>query len=71
MTNLSIASQQLTIVEIYLHVYFNLMESIVFLGRSLETLREFPSSAKRASGYELDKVQRGFDPRDWKAMPSI
>ena len=47
------------------------MRSIVFLGRSLEALREFPASAKRASGYELDKVQRGFDPRDWKAMPSI
>lgn len=26
---------------------------------------------KRASGYELDKLQRGLDPRDWKAMPSI
>lgn len=47
------------------------MKSIVFLGRSLEALREFPSSVKRASGYELDKVQRGIDPRDWKAMPSI
>jgi phage-related protein len=26
---------------------------------------------KRATGYELDKVQRGVDPKDWKAMPSI
>ena len=47
------------------------MKSIIFLGRSLEALREFPSSAKRASGYELDKVQRGFDPKDWKAMPGL
>jgi phage-related protein len=47
------------------------MKSIVFLGRSLEALREFPPSVKRELGYELDKVQRGLDPKDWKAMPSI
>ena len=47
------------------------MKSIVFLGRSLKSLREFPPSVKRAIGYELDKVQRGLDPKDWKAMPSI
>ena len=47
------------------------MKPIVFLGRSLEALREFPASVKRVSGYELDKVQRGQDPTDWKAMPSI
>ena len=47
------------------------MRPIVFLGRSLKSLREFPPSVKRATGYELDKVQRGLDPKDWKAMPSI
>ncbi|MCZ6887111.1 MAG: type II toxin-antitoxin system RelE/ParE family toxin [Gammaproteobacteria bacterium] len=47
------------------------MKPIVFLGRSLEAIREFPASAKRESGYELDKVQRGLEPKDWKAMPSI
>ncbi|MGI9323777.1 MAG: type II toxin-antitoxin system RelE/ParE family toxin [Pseudomonadales bacterium] len=47
------------------------MKPIVFLGRSLEALREFPPSVKRATGYQLDKVQRGLDPNDWKAMPSI
>lgn len=47
------------------------MKSIVFLGRSLEALREFPPSVKRASGYELDKLQRGLDPKDWKALPNI
>ena len=26
---------------------------------------------KRESGYELDKVQRGLDPKDWKAMPNV
>ena len=37
----------------------------------MEVLREFPPSVKRESGYELDKLQRGLDPKDWKAMPSI
>lgn len=47
------------------------MRQIVFLGRSLEAIREFPELVKRESGYELDKVQRGLDPKDWKAMPNI
>ena len=47
------------------------MKPIVFLGHSLDAIREFPASVKRESGYELDKVQRGVDPKDWKPMPSI
>ncbi len=47
------------------------MKSIVFLGRSLEAIREFPVPAKRESGYELDKIQRDLEPNDWKAMPSM
>lgn len=44
---------------------------IVFLGLSLEALREFPAEARRESGYELDKIQRGIDPKDRKALPGI
>jgi len=47
------------------------MRKIVFLGRSLELIREFPSSVKQESGYELDKVQRGLEPKDWKSMSAI
>ena len=52
-------------------MYISTMKSIVFLGRSLEAIRAFPPSLKRESGYELDKVQRGLDPKDWKAMLDI
>ena len=47
------------------------MKKIVFLGDSLEALKSFPLSAKREAGYQLDKVQHGFEPNDWKPMSSI
>jgi phage-related protein len=34
-------------------------------------LREFPLSARRDAGYQLDQVQRGGDPDDWKPMNTI
>jgi len=52
-------------------MYISRMKPIVFLGRSLESVRDFPVAVKREAGYELDKVQRGDAPKDWKAMPNI
>ncbi len=47
------------------------MKDIRFSGRSLEALRRFPATAKREAGYQLDRVQHGLEPSDWKPMPSI
>ncbi len=47
------------------------MKDIRFCGRSLEVLRGFPTVAKREAGYQLDRVQHGLEPTDWKPMPSI
>ena len=47
------------------------MKDIRFCGRSLEALRGFPAVAKRDAGYQLDRVQHGLEPTDWKPMPSI
>ena len=47
------------------------MKRIQFLGDSLESLREFPEDAKHDLGYQLDKVQQGEQPDDFKPMPSI
>lgn len=47
------------------------MKDIRFFGRSLEALRAFPAVAKREAGYQLDRVQHGLEPTDWKPMPSI
>ena len=37
----------------------------------MRTLRRFPDAARREAGYQLDRLQQGLDPTDWKAMPSI
>ena len=47
------------------------MKPIAFLGSSLESIRNFPEPVKREAGFELDKVQRGDEPKDWKAMSGI
>ena len=47
------------------------MKPIVFVGDSLKRLREFPEEARHDAGYQLDRVQRGQMPDDFKPMPSI
>lgn len=47
------------------------MRPIRFLGNALKCLREFPEDARQDAGYQLDKVQRGEQPDDFKPMPSI
>ncbi|MFO1220144.1 MAG: type II toxin-antitoxin system RelE/ParE family toxin [Burkholderiaceae bacterium] len=47
------------------------MKPITFLGDSLECLREFPEDARQDAGYQLDQVQRGRQPRDFKPMPAV
>ena len=44
---------------------------IEFLGDALDALRSFPEPARREAGFQLDKVQRGGEPDDWKPMRSI
>lgn len=39
-----------------------------FLGDSLKC---FPDDARHDAGYQLDKVQRGIQPDDFKPMPSL
>ncbi len=47
------------------------MKPVRFLGDSLKRLREFPEDARQDAGYQIDKVQRGEQPDDFKPMPSI
>ena len=47
------------------------MKGIEFLGTALKTVRQFPALAKKEAGYQLDRVQHGLDPMDWKPMKSI
>lgn len=47
------------------------MKAIEFRGTALGDLRDFPSSAKREAGHQLDKVQHGLQPDDFKPMKTI
>jgi phage-related protein len=47
------------------------MKPIRFLGNSLKSLREFPKDARHNAGYQLEKLQAGKSPNDFKPMPAI
>jgi phage-related protein len=47
------------------------MRPVRFLGDSLKMLRDFPEDARHDAGYQLDKVQRGEQPDDFKPMTVI
>lgn len=47
------------------------MKDITWHGTSREDLMKFPREAKQQAGYQLDKIQNGFEPADWKPMRNI
>lgn len=47
------------------------MKTLRFVGSSLNDLRAFPPLARRDAGFELDAVQRGLMPTDFKSMFAI
>lgn len=42
-----------------------------WVGTSLEDLRTFPKVARREAGHQLQRVQEGLLPGDWKPMASV
>jgi phage-related protein len=47
------------------------LKPVKFRGSSLDDLRAFPTDAKREAGHQIDLVQRGLEPDDWKPMPVV
>lgn len=47
------------------------MKPVVFLGDSRADLRAFPEDARNEAGYQLESVQRGDNPKDWKPMKTV
>ena len=37
----------------------------------MDALRAFPVGARREAGYQIDKVQHGEEPDDWRPMKTI
>jgi phage-related protein len=44
---------------------------VKWVGDSRERIRDFPDVPRHEAGYQLERVQAGKEPRDWKPMPSI
>jgi phage-related protein len=47
------------------------LKPVEFLGTALSDLRAFPVTARRAAGHQLDRVQQGLEPDDWKPLSTI
>lgn len=47
------------------------MKDLLWLGTSLDDLRQFPESARREAGTALRLVQQGVNPPDWKPMVTV
>jgi len=47
------------------------MKPVEFLGDSLKCLRDFPADARQDAGWQLELLQRGKQPSDFKPMPDI
>lgn len=49
----------------------SVLKAVQFRGSALDDLRSFPLSARREAGFQIDLVQHGQMPEDWKPMPTI
>ena len=47
------------------------LKPLKFSGSALDELRAFPSSVRREAGYQLNRVQGGLDPNDWKPLNTV
>jgi phage-related protein len=47
------------------------IKELKFRGTSRHDLRNFPEDARRDAGYQLDRVQHGLEPSDFKPMPDV
>ena len=48
-----------------------MLKPLYFVGSALEDLRAFPRAPRRDAGYQLDRVQFGLEPSDWKPLTTV
>jgi phage-related protein len=44
---------------------------VIWLGTARDDLRGFPADARQVAGFQLWRVQCGFEPNDWKPLPAV
>lgn len=47
------------------------IRELVFVGNALKDIKAFSPDAKTDAGYELDRIQRGHNPSDFKTIPRV
>ena len=47
------------------------LKPVEFRGSALDDLRAFPQAARREAGHQLDQVQHGREPDNWKPMNTV
>lgn len=47
------------------------LKQVHWIGDSRERISSFPAEARREAGFQLERVQAGKDPADWKPMSSV
>lgn len=47
------------------------MKPVTFVGNSLTRIKAFPMEARQNAGFQIERVQRGEDPDDWKPIKTI
>jgi len=47
------------------------MKKLIWMGGSWDVLMTFPREVRREMGYQLEHVQDGVDPDDWKPMSTV
>jgi phage-related protein len=47
------------------------VRDLTFRGSSLKDLCKFPKETRREAGYQLDRVQNGLEPEEFKPMSDV
>ncbi|MCJ7854589.1 type II toxin-antitoxin system RelE/ParE family toxin [Pseudomonas monteilii] len=50
---------------------FDDLKPLKWVDTSHDDLRDFPKVARQRAGYQLELIQDGEDPADWKPMESV
>ena len=47
------------------------MKDVKFVGTSLDDLRAFPKNPRQDMGRQINRIQQGLEPLDWKPMKNV
>jgi phage-related protein len=54
-----------------LYILWDVDRDLLWVGCSRSDIKAFPAAARRQAGYQLQRVQQGLDPSDWKPMRTV